>query len=389
MVHAVHPKTDCPHVAALAVSHLEDIANEHFQPDRVRSETCLRCGGEENWLCFHCGVCFCSRYEQGHMLAHFEEETHREHCVVFSLSDGSFWCYQCDSYITNPVLDVLRRQFGRAKFPEEDSERDTAERTVFTRDALVQGLREKCFSRVAVLTGAGISVAAGIPDFRTPGTGLYAKVASLGLPRPEAIFSLDFFVQNPRPFSSIAKQFLLAHEEIRPVNAHYFIKTLHDEEQLLLNYTQNIDGLELQAGLPPEKLVQAHGHMRSAHCHACGAAAPIEDFLAACEREEPLPCAQCDAGWVKPDIVFFGESLPEDFHDNFHRITEADLVIVMGTSLKVYPFTFLLSNVDESVPLVLINRINPGLERDNFLFLAGDIEDILKGIMSELSWPVV
>lgn len=332
-----------------------------------------------------------------------ETETEREkevHCVALSMSDGSFWCYECDSYVFSPELREIALVFSSLKFPDGESNpfeaisgtpsfvSDNASPSEdsapsFSREELIKGLRAKQFQNVAVLTGAGISVAAGIPDFRTPGSGLYSKVAELGLPRPESIFSLDYFTENPVPFSKIAKQFLLDHQDLQPVHAHKFIKALHDHRQLLLNYTQNIDGLELKAGLPLHKLVQAHGHMRTAHCPNCSASCPIEDFLSACENESALLCTSCEEGHVKPDIVFFGEKLPQEFHFHYNTIEQADLVIVMGTSLKVYPFAFLLAAVGKNVPIVLINRENPGVDHNKFLFLEGEIEENVKFILEE------
>ena len=97
--------------------------------------------------------------------------------------------------------------------------------------------------RILVLTGAGLSVAAGIPDFRTPGTGLYDNLQKYNLPFPEAVFDLQFYRRNPQPFCQLAKE-LWPGIKFVPTLAHCFLTLLHRKGLLLRCYTQNIDGLE-------------------------------------------------------------------------------------------------------------------------------------------------
>jgi len=233
------------------------------------------------------------------------------------------------------------------------------------------------------LTGAGISVASGIPDFRTPGTGLYSKVQELGLPYPEALFSIDYFQTRPEAFYSFAKDFvdLL---DAKPVAAHHFIRMFDQEKILHRSYTQNVDGLELLAGVNPDKLIEAHGHLRSARCIACKKVSNPEEFKEALKQASVMRC-KCK-GLIKPDVTFFGESLPLSFYMNVWRIKQADLAIVMGTSLTVQPFASLINMVSKNVPMVLINRENCSVTRDKFLFLEGDIEDTIQGIIKDLEW---
>ena len=99
---------------------------------------------------------------------------------------------------------------------------------------------------VIVMAGAGISVSAGIPDFRTPGTGLYDNLAKYNLPEPTAVFDINFFRDNPAPFYQLAKE--LFPGQYRPTPTHNFIRLLHDHGLLLRCFTQNIDSLEAEAG---------------------------------------------------------------------------------------------------------------------------------------------
>jgi hypothetical protein len=91
---------------------------------------------------------------------------------------------------------------------------------------------------IIVLSGAGVSVAAGIPDFRTPGTGLYDNLQNYNLPNAEAIFDIDYYRQNPQPFTQFAKEILSKYDRIHPTLTHYFISLLSKRGQLLRNYTQ-------------------------------------------------------------------------------------------------------------------------------------------------------
>lgn len=112
-----------------------------------------------------------------------------------------------------------------------------------------------------------MSVAAGIPDFRTPGTGLYDQLSKFNLPTPESIFNLNYFLENPLPFIKLAKEWSAS--DFNPTLGHKFINKINDENMLLYCITQNIDGLEIKAGVPEDKLLQAHGHSRTAHCTKC------------------------------------------------------------------------------------------------------------------------
>lgn len=117
------------------------------------------------------------------------------------------------------------------------------------------------------MCGAGISCASGIPDFRSPKTGLYSNLQKYNIPTPESVFTLDYFKENPKPFCMLAKE--LYPGNFQPTPVHYFIKLLHQKNRLLRNYTQNIDTLERVAGIDGEMLVEAHGSFAAAHCIKC------------------------------------------------------------------------------------------------------------------------
>ncbi|NXB87457.1 SIR2 deacetylase, partial [Vidua chalybeata] len=122
---------------------------------------------------------------------------------------------------------------------------------------------DRC-KNIVCMVGAGISTSAGIPDFRSPGTGLYSNLQSYNLPYPEAIFEIGFFKKHPEPFFALARE--LYPGQFKPTVCHYFMRLLQDKGLLLRCYTQNIDTLERVAGLDPELLVEAHGTFFTSHC---------------------------------------------------------------------------------------------------------------------------
>lgn len=235
-------------------------------------------------------------------------------------------------------------------------EKDVESTKEFTYEELLEGLAantsvestedvdaKKGFKKIVFLTGAGISVSAGIPDFRTPGSGLYSQLEKFKLPAPEAIFEINYFKHSPEAFYKLSKEFMTCGSH--PTVCHFFIAELHRRNKLLINYSQNIDGLEIEAGVPVDKLVQAHGHFRTAKCTACREVADITEFQKCVTEDRINYCDKCKKGLVKPDIVFFGETLPKEFFQKMNVLSDADLVFVIGTSLKVFPFASLVDQI--------------------------------------------
>ncbi|KAF9107098.1 NAD-dependent protein deacetylase sirtuin-2 [Mortierella sp. AM989] len=210
---------------------------------------------------------------------------------------------------------------------------------------------------IIVMTGAGISTAAGIKDFRSPGTGLYDDLEKYNLPFPEAVFDLEFFKETPLPFYHLAKHMYPG--QYQPTLTHYLLPLLAKKNLLLRSYTQNIDSLERLAGLDEDLLVEAHGSFAYSKCVQCEMTS--------------------DAEWVKrlvkPSITFFGETVPMRFSTMADKDFEkCDLLIVLGTSLKVEPFNKLISKVSPRCPRLLINREKAGQD----LHSGFDFEDKLR-----------
>jgi len=231
-------------------------------------------------------------------------------------------------------------------------------------------------------------VSAGIPDFRTPGTGLFSQLKKYRVSTPEQLFHIDFFKREPEPFHVLARE--LFPGRYRPTPTHTFMKLLHDKGLLLRCYTQNIDSLETAAGLPKEATVAAHGNFDGAHCVACSRSHPTSHVKAAVDADELCRCIDCGA-LVKPDIVFYGEDLPPRFFRLLRKdFPKCDLLIVLGTSLLVYPFAGLIHQVDPKVPRLLINRELVGdfdpKGRDGDALYLGDCDAAVATLAALLGW---
>jgi NAD-dependent deacetylase len=185
---------------------------------------------------------------------------------------------------------------------------------------------------VVVFTGAGVSTESGIPDFRSPG-GFWTKFD------PED-FTIDQYLANPE---TRRKQwrFLISgdlFQDARPNAAHEAIADLERLGRLNCVITQNIDNLHQKAGNDPAKVFELHGNMRWIRCLDCGERYPLDEILRKNRRSEEVPvCGSC-SGILKPDVIFFGEALPEEtLQEATRRASRCDLLIVVGSSLVVYP----------------------------------------------------
>lgn len=220
---------------------------------------------------------------------------------------------------------------------------------------------------VIVLVGAGMSTAAGIPDFRSD-TGIYANIKSkYKLRNPEDVFKISYFKNNPAPFYELSRSLLPT--KLQPTLSHYFVRLLHEKGFLLRCFSQNVDCLESLSGLPKDKLCLAHGSWLTSHCLRCNAEYSL-DWMRKIVDEGGIPHCnvynegfhpqRCD-GLIKPDVKFFGERLDGRF---FRLVKEdfpkCDLLIVIGTSLTVMPFAQLVQKVPTRCPRLLINKTKSG-----------------------------
>lgn len=199
-----------------------------------------------------------------------------------------------------------------------------------------------------VLTGAGISTESGIPDFRSP-SGIWAKYD------PMEYATIDALRRDP---AKVWEFYALRFERLmtaEPNAGHLALAELERREIVAAVVTQNIDGLHERAG--SREVVEVHGSIRSASCLECGERVPIEDVIAAL-GEAPVPlCPRCGAV-LKPDVVMFGELLPAAAIDRATELArEAGLMLVVGSSLEVYPVAGLPeAAVSAGGALAIVNR---------------------------------
>ncbi|KIM40877.1 hypothetical protein M413DRAFT_445656 [Hebeloma cylindrosporum] len=245
--------------------------------------------------------------------------------------------------------------------------------------SLAKFISSKDCQRIVLMVSVGISTSAGIPDFRSPETGM------LNLPHPEAVFEIGFFSKNPVPFYTLAHE--LYPGKFRPTIAHSFIRLLDEKSLLHMCFTQNIDTLERRAGVPDHKIIEAHGSFATQKCINCKQPYDGDKMKEHILQKKIARCESC-RGYVKPDIVFFGEGLPDRFINSMSNLQEADLLIVMGTSLTVQPFASLAEMVDDSCPRVLINLDHVGDfgSRSDDVVLLGKCDDIVTKLCNELGW---
>jgi NAD-dependent deacetylase len=183
---------------------------------------------------------------------------------------------------------------------------------------------------VVALTGAGISVPSGIPDFRSPGTGLWEDVD------PMAVAHIDAWRADPERFWRFYGNRFQTLEGKQPNGAHRALVELEARGHLDAVVTQNIDMLHRRAGT--RELVEVHGSIEHSSCLACGALYALADVRARL-ASDPLGVPHCDCGEpLKPDVVLFGEYLPPDALERAYALAAgADLLLCVGTSLEVHP----------------------------------------------------
>ncbi|KAI1720607.1 sir2 family domain-containing protein [Ditylenchus destructor] len=229
-------------------------------------------------------------------------------------------------------------------------------------------INEENPKNIIFMIGAGVSTSAGIPDFRSPGTGLYDNLQKFDLPDPQSIFDISFFKVRPEPFFTFARDFFI--EDVKPTPCHHFIRLMEQKGLLRRCFTQNIDALEYAAGVNPDKIVTAHGSYLTSTCQKSSCKKKYNkewfvDFIR--QKEVTVPrCTACN-GVVKPDIVFFGESLPSRFFTTaLTDFPKCDLLVIMGTSLVVQPFASLVQQVPSDTPRLLINLTPVGKDMGFF-----------------------
>jgi NAD-dependent deacetylase len=234
--------------------------------------------------------------------------------------------------------------------------------------------------KVVVFTGAGISTESGIPDFRSPG-GLWSKFD------PDD-FTIERFLYSPETRKKQWK-FLLEggiFAQAQPNAAHKAIAWLETIGKLTCVITQNVDDLHQKAGNSPEKVYELHGNMKWLKCLDCFERYPLEDLLGRFRGTDEIPaCVRCQ-GILKPDVIFFGESLPpQTLKDATYAASNCDLLIVIGSSLVVYPAAYIpLYAKGGGAELVIINKTETPYDANADVVIHGGAGEVMDDIVTVL-----
>jgi NAD-dependent deacetylase len=227
-----------------------------------------------------------------------------------------------------------------------------------------------------VLTGAGVSVPSGIPDFRTPGTGLWEKVD------PMEVAHIESWRRDPQRFWSFYGDRFVSLVDKRPNEAHLALAELERRGVIRAVITQNIDRLHRLAGTG--RLIEVHGSIEWSVCLECGDRVSIDRVIELLGAAVP-ECPRCSAP-LKPDVVLFGELLPERAMAEAQALAlDADLMVCVGSSLEVYPVAGLPAMTRGSGGrLALVTQGPTPYDDDADVKLEGDVVQELRAVLAAL-----
>ncbi|MBU7044294.1 MAG: NAD-dependent deacylase [Theionarchaea archaeon] len=230
-------------------------------------------------------------------------------------------------------------------------------------------------SSMVVMTGAGISTDSGIPDFRSP-QGLWSKI-------PMAMGSIQYFKAHPDKFIELASTLLPILLQATPNQGHYALKEMEDLGYCEAIITQNIDGLHQLAG--SQTVIEIHGTYKTATCLQCGKQYTVEELASQMNAGLSCTCSQC-SGFIKPDVVMFGEHLPQPaFSQAAALVQKVDVMLVAGSSLEVYPASHLVLSVsNQGGSVIIINNTKTALDRIADVIIRDQLSVSLSQIVERL-----
>ncbi len=233
-------------------------------------------------------------------------------------------------------------------------------------------------SSAVALTGAGISTESGIPDYRSPDTGLWEKM-------DQSVVSLDGFIREPSRYYDYSLELYPVRKAAKPNSAHYLLADLENRGVLRGIITQNVDGLHQDAG--SGHVHELHGSLRQAVCLDCSALQSMDEAM---ERvvlgENPPLCTDC-GGVLKPNAVFFGEMLPQmPWERSLELSRGADLFIAIGSSLQVSPANTLPDvALEAGAKLIVLNFTPTPFDGDAELVIRQKIGEFSSAVMKLLT----
>ena len=235
----------------------------------------------------------------------------------------------------------------------------------------------RCAGSVVALTGAGISVPSGIPDFRSPGTGIWENVD------PMAVAHIDAWRSDPETFWTFYGQRFQTLGDKLPNDAHKALVELESRGLVDVVVTQNIDMLHRKAGT--KDLIEVHGSIASSICLSCDARYALDDVLLRLERDAGTPTCDCGRP-LKPDVVLFGEYLPVDALERANELAAgADLLLCIGSSLEVHPVAEMpLLTLTGGGKVAIVTQGSTRWDGKAAVKLDGDVEDELTALVAAL-----
>ena len=324
--------------------------------------------------------------------------------IVFSFSLIQIICinktYSIISKNSNNIFNIenisRNKIESNRKLEEKGNEEELTGLSIERYNKFIEKLKSNGFEKIVFLTGAGVSTAAGIPDFRSD-NGIFQQLLNkykYRISSPEDIFDILTFREKPQFFYEFCKDF--KPDNYTPTLFHYFMGYINSKKKLEYVFTQNIDGLDLKCGIDENKIIFAHGNFESAQCSKCGKKFDKKILREYIDNDKILYCDECKNP-VKPNVVFYGEQLPHNFFENWNKIEEADLVILCGSSLLVSPFNQLPHKASKTAVRLIINkepfkkhlRIIPfefDDEGSNDIFFKGECDNAVKKIINDVGW---
>lgn len=233
-------------------------------------------------------------------------------------------------------------------------------------------------SNVVAFTGAGISTDSGIPDYRSPGTGIWEKI-------DQSVVSIDGFVREPFRYYDYSLELYAARKAAKPNIAHYLLAELENRGALKGIITQNVDGLHQEAG--SGHVHELHGSLRQAVCLDCSALQSMDEAMdRVISGENPPLCNDC-GGVLKPNAVFFGEMLPRmPWECSLELSRSADLFITIGSSLQVSPANTLPDlALQAGAKLVILNFTPTPFDLDAEILINHQIGEFSSAVMELLN----
>jgi NAD-dependent deacetylase len=222
-----------------------------------------------------------------------------------------------------------------------------------------------------VLTGAGISTESGIPDFRSPGTGLWEKED------PED-FTIESFNRDPQAFYLRMLPLLRIINDASPNRGHKAIAAMEARGVVQTVITQNVDNLHQEAG--SRNVLEVHGSLKTGTCLSCGQKNTLHDIVFFLERGDNLTCSHC-SGMLKPDVTLFGEDMPPAFDKAHKEAMRCDCMLVVGSSLQVAPVGYLPRY---SKNLLILNRGTTPYDEMARVVIRSPAGEVLDGILEAI-----